>query len=52
MIVPRLLLDVGNVFGYKQGKLMAGIEYQYWHNKFGIKGVTESVVQAQLMWKF
>ncbi len=41
---PQLKLDVGNYFGYA-GKFEMGIEYSYWHNKFGIKGLdNESVV--------
>ena len=52
LIVPRFLLDIGDLAGYESGKLMAGIEYQYWHNKFGLDGVTESVPQAQIKWTF
>ncbi|ALM53490.1 outer membrane protein OmpK [Halomonas huangheensis] len=29
-----------------------GIEYQYWHNKFGLEGTDESVPQAMLRWTF
>lgn len=46
---PRLLLDVGNFFGAK-GQLEAGIEYQYWSNKFGIKNVDEKVAQTMVKW--
>ncbi len=46
---PRLLLDVGKFFG-SPGTLQAGIEYQIWRNKFGIKGVDEDVAQAMLKW--
>ena len=49
---PRLLLDVGDLVWNKQGQFFAGVEYQYWHNKFGIDGVTESVPQAQIKWVF
>ena len=49
---PRLLLDVGDLVWNKQGQFFAGIEYQYWHNKFGIDGVTESTPQAQIKWVF
>ena len=52
LIVPRFLVDIGDLAGYTPGKLMAGIEYQYWHNKFGLDGVTESVPQAQIKWTF
>ncbi len=52
MIVPRLLLDIGHAIGGKDGKLFGGIEYQHWHNKFGINGKSESVPQLQLKWAF
>ncbi len=52
LIVPRLLVDIGDLAGYEQGKLMAGVEYSYWNNKFGIQGSDESVPQAQLKWNF
>lgn len=49
---PRLLIDVGDLVWNKNGKFYAGIEYQYWHNKFGIKGITESTPQLQIKWVF
>lgn len=52
LAVPRFLVDVGDLAGYESGKVMAGVEYQYWHNKFGVDGVTESVAQAQIKWTF
>lgn len=52
LIVPRFLVDIGDLSGLEPGKLMAGVEYSYWHNKFGVEGVTESVAQAQLKWTF
>jgi len=52
LIVPRLLVDIGKAMGVKNNRLYLGIEWQYWHNKFGIQGVTESVPQAQLKWIF
>ncbi|MEO1925264.1 MAG: hypothetical protein ABGY08_04630 [Gammaproteobacteria bacterium] len=45
------LLDVGHLLGQKN-KFYAGIEYWYWHNKFGIKGVTEQSLQAMLLFDF
>jgi len=32
---PKILLDVGSLIGYTPGKLMAGVGYEYWFNKFG-----------------
>lgn len=52
LIVPRLLIDVGQPIGLKKDKLWFGVEWQYWHNKFGIDGVTESVPQLQLKYIF
>ena len=48
---PQLRVDVGDFFGMPK-KLFAGIEYQYWQNKFGIKGLNDEVPQALLVWKF
>jgi len=52
LIVPRLLVDIGKTIGIADNKLYMGVEWQYWHNKFGISGVTESVPQAQIKWVF
>jgi len=52
LVVPRFLIDAGDLAGQTPGKLMVGIEYSYWHNKFGLDGVTESLPQAQLIWTF
>lgn len=49
---PRFLLDVGDLAWDKEGQFFAGFEYQYWHNKFGVDGVTESLPQAQIKWIF
>lgn len=48
---PQLRFDVGKPFGHK-GRLYAGVEYQYWRNKFGNRGVDESHPQLLLAWKF
>ncbi len=52
LIVPRFLVDIGSVVNLKKKKLFLGIEWQYWHNKFGIQGVTESVPQFQIKYNF
>ena len=50
---PQLLLDIGQAFNITEpGHAWAGIEYRYWHNKFGIEGVTESAPQAMVKWVF
>lgn len=49
LTAPRLLLDVGKFFG-AEGQFQAGLEYQIWRNKFGIKDVDEDVAQAMVKW--
>jgi nucleoside-specific outer membrane channel protein Tsx len=48
---PQLLLDLGDLWGSKD-KLFVGLEYQYWHNKFGIAGEDESLPQLMVLWQF
>jgi nucleoside-specific outer membrane channel protein Tsx len=48
LFVPRILMDVGAMFGIEHKKLWLGFEWQYWHNKFGVDGITESVPQFQM----
>jgi nucleoside-specific outer membrane channel protein Tsx len=48
---PRLLLDVGNYMG-SPDSIWLGVEYIYWHNKFGVDGVDEYAPQAMLKWVF
>lgn len=52
LFVPRFLFDVGGLVGLKSPRFFAGVEYTYWHNKFGLQGVTESAAQVQLKWVF
>ena len=48
---PQLRLDIGDFFN-NSDHLYLGIEYQYWHNKYGIKGLHDRVPQALLLWRF
>lgn len=48
---PQLRLDIGDIWG-DENHLFIGIEYQYWHNKYGIKGLHDNVPQALMLWKF
>lgn len=48
---PQLLMDVGDLFG-NSDQVYLGVEYWYWHNKFGINGVTEHAAQAMLLYDF
>ena len=47
---PQLTVDVGRALGGGGGRLMTGIEYQYWRNKLGTD-VTESAVQFLVVWR-
>ena len=46
---PQVLLDIGDLAGVKADTFFVGTEYSYWYNKFGVKGVDESVVQAMVI---
>ena len=35
LVHPKLMVDVGELFGYAPRKIEAGVGYEYWHNKFG-----------------
>ena len=48
---PQLRLDIGDFFG-NSNHLFIGVEYQFWHNKYGIKGLRDSVPQALIIWRF
>lgn len=46
---PQLKVDVGS-FWSMPDKFYAGIEWQYWDNKFGIEGLNESFPQLLVVW--
>lgn len=46
---PQLRVDIGDWVG-APGKLEAGFEYQYWNNKYGIRGFDEHLPQLMLLW--
>jgi len=48
---PQLLLDVGELYG-QSGVVKAGIEYAYWRNKYGVRGVHDGVTQVMVKWSF
>ncbi len=45
---PQLFIDLGNTWA-KPGKVYLGSEWRYWKNVAGIKGLEESILQANLM---
>jgi nucleoside-specific outer membrane channel protein Tsx len=49
---PLVRLDVGELIGTPSNRLFAGIEYQYWKNKLGTKGVDDNTVQFLAVWRF
>ncbi len=49
---PQISIDIGTLIGVSSNHLFGGIEYQYWHNKFGIHNLNESFPQALLMYRF
>ncbi|WP_019028620.1 hypothetical protein [Colwellia piezophila] len=49
---PQVRLDVGELIGTPSNRLFAGIEYQYWKNKLGMKGVDDNTVQFLAVWRF
>lgn len=51
LMQPQLMLDVGRFFD-SPDRLYAGIEWQYWRNKYGVRGITESVPQLGFKLKF
>lgn len=48
---PQLLIDAGN-FWENPERLFFGIEWRYWNNFLGQEGVTESIPQLEIFYKF
>ncbi|GAB4266984.1 MAG: outer membrane protein OmpK [Methylomicrobium sp.] len=46
---PQMLLDIGALAGWRRNTIYIGTEYSYWHNKYGVKNVDESVVQGMII---
>lgn len=51
LAAPRLWLDLGALWDAPM-HVEVGVEYLYWRNKYGVKGVTEAVLQPSLRWTF
>ncbi len=51
LIQPRLWLDMGALYD-SAGHLFIGAEHSVWHNKYGVKGVHETVTQLAVKWTF
>ncbi len=48
---PQVLVDLGGLLAGHGDRLLAGIEYQLWHNKFGVRGVDEALPQVMVLWQ-
>jgi nucleoside-specific outer membrane channel protein Tsx len=46
---PQLKVDASPLWG-REGKLFVGVEWQVWQNKYGVRGLDESVPQALVLW--
>jgi len=49
---PQVRLDVGELIGTPSNRLFAGIEYQYWSNKYGTDFLEDNTVQFLAVWRF
>lgn len=54
---PQIKYDLGLITGMKKNKLMVGVEWDYWENKYGIKSSSEfntdqNVVSALVKYHF
>ena len=49
---PQLTMDLGKALGSTAGKLYMGVEFQYWSNKFGVKGVNEHFPEFLTIYRF
>lgn len=51
-ICPQIKLDVGTLFGMDANKLYAGVEYDYWENKYGVAGADQNTFSGLLKYHF
>jgi nucleoside-specific outer membrane channel protein Tsx len=47
---PQLRVDISGLW-HKPGKVYLGVEWDYWHNKYGIKGLQDNVWLPLFVWK-
>jgi nucleoside-specific outer membrane channel protein Tsx len=48
---PQLKLDLSGLW-HKPGRVFLGVEFDYWHNKYGISGLTDEVFLPVVVWTF
>lgn len=46
---PRLALDLSGLW-QKPGHVFVGVDYLFWHNKYGISGLTDKVLIPVVVW--
>lgn len=46
---PQLLIDIGDLAGWRKDTVYIGTEYSHWYNKYGVKGVDERVIQGMII---
>ena len=51
LLTPLLKFDLSRLWN-QPGVLHLGVEWGYWHNKYGVEGVEDSVIQPSLIWVF
>lgn len=49
---PQLRFDLGQLVSGRRDAVFVGVEYQYWRNKYGIKGLDESFPNLMAVVKF
>jgi nucleoside-specific outer membrane channel protein Tsx len=47
---PKLKVDISALW-HKPGKIFLGVEWDYWHNKYGIQGLHDNVWLPLFVWK-
>jgi nucleoside-specific outer membrane channel protein Tsx len=48
---PDLRVDLSRLW-HQPGVIQAGVQWAYWHNKYGVDGVEDSVIMPVLFWNF
>jgi nucleoside-specific outer membrane channel protein Tsx len=49
LATPRVMLDL-SAYWQKPGALYVGVDWVYWHNKYGISGLKDNLVLPVLVW--
>jgi nucleoside-specific outer membrane channel protein Tsx len=47
---PQLRVDISRLW-HKPGKVYLGVEWDFWHNKYGIEGLRDNLWLPLLVWK-